>query len=321
MILTIFWIRFCSCFDVNSTLGGTLVPPSRIALYLIMMLPSVQCGQHLRVSRKIVQVAVWCIILSTRSWSLRVELSAQFPAMPMLLTMRPRGPMISRSLVHRMPNGSSDRICPTLQITLGTYASIVATVFLSSNHSMSFWYCFLMSFKTYQCWQLRHGNRWHRQGALLLYGRAGTCGTRRPGESLYQARLLKCLHFCLLQQGEDEYSGNYNNFVEYDRITGTWSSLRTMPLERGHASSSTIPYACGFLIMGGSTNTGKTTDISYYDIPTDVWVKVGDMNKKVNTPACVIYPDPSSMNDLLHCESPFGYSASIQITSDTNIFI
>lgn len=88
-----------------------------------------------------------------------------------------------------------------------------------------------------------------------------------------------------------------------------------MPMARGHASSSTLAYGCGFIIIGGALNGGvMTADISYYDIDTDTWTKIGDLPKEKNTPVCVIYPDWNGGDDWLHCESPKTFSARIQIT-------
>lgn len=86
-----------------------------------------------------------------------------------------------------------------------------------------------------------------------------------------------------------------------------------MLVERGHASSSTIPYGCGFLIMAGSTNSGKTNSIHYYNIETDVWYDIGNLPAKKNTPVCVIYPDANGGDDWLLCESPKSFSETIQI--------
>jgi len=88
------------------------------------------------------------------------------------------------------------------------------------------------------------------------------------------------------------------------------------PNTRGHASSSTLAYGCGLLIMAGSTNEfGKTSDISYYSIPDNEWTKLGDLPASPNTPVCVVYTDPSSV-DWLHCESPDGFSHKIMISAE-----
>ena len=72
-----------------------------------------------------------------------------------------------------------------------------------------------------------------------------------------------------------------------------------MPFTRGHASSSTRAMGCGFIIAGGSTNeNGKTKDISFYDITTDTWTKIGELPNAINTPVCDI-----GVDGYLYCES------------------
>lgn len=117
------------------------------------------------------------------------------------------------------------------------------------------------------------------------------------------------------QEGENEQNGNFNNVVEYD--AGSWTPRADKPFARGHASSSTLAYGCGLIIMAGATNGGgktSTSDISYYSIPDDQWFKIGDLPESHNTPCCVVYTDPSSV-DWLHCESPDGFSHKIRITA------
>ena len=50
--------------------------------------------------------------------------------------------------------------------------------------------------------------------------------------------------------------------------------------------------SCGFLIAGGSSNEfGKVMDISFYDIPSDSWTKIGDLPVAINTPVCDLYEE------------------------------
>ena len=57
---------------------------------------------------------------------------------------------------------------------------------------------------------------------------------------------------------------------------------------------------------------GKTGDISYYDIDSDSWSYVGDLEKDVNTPVCdIAYLDDG---DWLMCVSPGGLSKRRKIS-------
>lgn len=99
------------------------------------------------------------------------------------------------------------------------------------------------------------------------------------------------------QNAGKEYDGNKDNLVEYDADNDKWDSRQNMLFPRGHFSSSVIPYRnCGFLIAGGATNSGMTSDISYYEISTNKWHKIGNLTKPMNTPACGIFAD------YLHCQ-------------------
>jgi hypothetical protein len=52
----------------------------------------------------------------------------------------------------------------------------------------------------------------------------------------------------------NEETGNIDIVTEYVTDTGTWTNRAPMTMKRGHASSATIPYRCGFIIAGGATN-------------------------------------------------------------------
>jgi len=103
------------------------------------------------------------------------------------------------------------------------------------------------------------------------------------------------------QVGENEKSGNVADNYEYDVKNDKWIKLKNMPMTRGHAASSTRAMGCGFIIAGGSTNSNggaKTQDVSFYDIETDSWKKIGDLPTAINTPVCDISP-----NGYMYCES------------------
>jgi N-acetylneuraminic acid mutarotase len=105
------------------------------------------------------------------------------------------------------------------------------------------------------------------------------------------------------QLQQNESLGNQNDLVEWDQDTKTWIRRAYMPLPRGHASSSTVAYGCGFLMIGGAINTGtKTPDISYYGVDSDTWTKIGDLTQKMNTPVCDIIRNLNN-SDWVYCQS------------------
>jgi len=59
--------------------------------------------------------------------------------------------------------------------------------------------------------------------------------------------------------GENEFTGNVDDNYEWNMQGKKWIKKKDMPFTRGHASSSTNPVNCGFMISAGSTNEfGKT---------------------------------------------------------------
>jgi N-acetylneuraminic acid mutarotase len=105
------------------------------------------------------------------------------------------------------------------------------------------------------------------------------------------------------QIAQEEDSGNQDDLVEWDQATKTWIRRADMPLPRGHASSSTIPYGCGFLMIGGAINTGtKTTNIAWYNIETDKWHSIGDLKNKINTPVCDVVKNLNG-TDWIYCQT------------------
>ena len=114
------------------------------------------------------------------------------------------------------------------------------------------------------------------------------------------------------QKGENEWTGNVKDNYEWDSEGEKWIKHTEMTISRGHAASSTRAIGCGYIIAGGSSNQngGHTSDISYYDIPTDTWTKIGDLPEALNTPVCVI------RDGILYCEtghpwSKFSYKREI----------
>lgn len=98
------------------------------------------------------------------------------------------------------------------------------------------------------------------------------------------------------QIGELEKNHNLDELYEYDLLLDQFFARANMPLARGHASSSTLPYACGFLLAGGSVNSGsnvkqRTRDISFYDPSNDTWSSIGQLYSDIKTPICGIWDD------------------------------
>lgn len=103
------------------------------------------------------------------------------------------------------------------------------------------------------------------------------------------------------QIGENEITGNIDVHYEWDAVNEAWLPRARMPFTRSHASSSTnaVP-SCGYILAAGSTNEfGKTADITYYDIATDSWTKLGELPFAVNTPVCAI----DFVGGMYYCET------------------
>ena len=101
--------------------------------------------------------------------------------------------------------------------------------------------------------------------------------------SVTQTYLGKQRHFFVGgQKGEYEAQQNLAELYEFIASNETWAARTFMPFGRGHATSSTRPIGCGFFIAGGAVNSittkkNRTTNILYYDIPTDNWTSIGDL--------------------------------------------
>jgi N-acetylneuraminic acid mutarotase len=100
------------------------------------------------------------------------------------------------------------------------------------------------------------------------------------------------------QKGEQERDGNQAQHFEYDAINDQWFARTNMTIPRSHAASSTRAIGCGFIIVAGCTNGGlKISDISYYDVPSNTWTKIGDLSSALNTPVCDV------SNGVLYCDT------------------
>lgn len=93
------------------------------------------------------------------------------------------------------------------------------------------------------------------------------------------------------QIGENEWTGNLAHVYEFVPATERWIQRTSMPFGRSHATASTMSVGCGFIIAGGAINTGsmtgskmQTSNVTYYDIPTDTWTTIGDLRYPMVTP-------------------------------------
>jgi N-acetylneuraminic acid mutarotase len=119
------------------------------------------------------------------------------------------------------------------------------------------------------------------------------------------------------QLGGNEYNGNRDDLYEYDAVNETWTEWQKMTFPRGHASASTVAVSCGFIVAGGAINSGvdglrqQTSDVSYYDIPSNTWTHIGHLSQNVR-PFCAI----DFVNNYLYCETgslSSKYSSRIRI--------
>jgi hypothetical protein len=102
------------------------------------------------------------------------------------------------------------------------------------------------------------------------------------------------------QEAEIERYGNFADNFEFFAENETWIRRASMPLARGHATSSVRQIGCGFIVAGGSLNRfspkpasgyNRTNDVSYYDIPTNNWTSIGKLPTNGATPIVVIHPN------------------------------
>jgi hypothetical protein len=102
------------------------------------------------------------------------------------------------------------------------------------------------------------------------------------------------------QTGENERTGNVDHNYEWDANKEIWLQRQKLPFPRGHASSSTRAISCGFIMIAGTANVvGPIRDITYYDIPSDKWTKIGELSNSIKTPVC----DIDFVNGYLYCET------------------
>lgn len=102
------------------------------------------------------------------------------------------------------------------------------------------------------------------------------------------------------QRREEEPNGNYDHVFEYNAQTDVWTRRAKMLWPLAHASSSTIPFGCGFIVVAGNTNGAKiTSNITFYNTETDSWTQIGNLPTTTNTPVCDIHRPTST----LFCET------------------
>jgi N-acetylneuraminic acid mutarotase len=162
-------------------------------------------------------------------------------------------------------------------------------------------------------WQLNLGNvntGWVRKANFPYFGNhLGSVTVLKNGVERH--------YFLGGQLKANEPKGNLRDVFEYIPTSDTWVRRASMLFERSHFSSSTTPYKqCGIIIAGGARNGNTTsqrlTDVSYYNIETDSWIKIGDIPDARNTPICTI-----NINDgYYYCitgavAGPWGYRRKI----------
>lgn len=99
------------------------------------------------------------------------------------------------------------------------------------------------------------------------------------------------------QHGDNEETGNTDEMFEYNAVTDVWTKRQSIPYPLGHAAATVRPIGCGFIVAGGRLNHGLSKAITYYDIPTNTWTKIGDLTQEIHTNVCVI------ANGFLRCET------------------
>jgi hypothetical protein len=105
------------------------------------------------------------------------------------------------------------------------------------------------------------------------------------------------------QLQQDEYNRNQADHFEWDSTNKQWIRRASLPVARGHATASTVPYGCGYMVAGGAINGGiQTSDISYYSIDTDTWTSIGNLVHELNSPVCDIV-HLGQNNDWLYCQT------------------
>jgi hypothetical protein len=104
------------------------------------------------------------------------------------------------------------------------------------------------------------------------------------------------------QVGENELNGNVVDVYEFiPSPNERWVRRASMPYGRGHTTTSTRAYKCGFLMAGGAINSytntlNRTSDIHYYHIPSNNWTYIASLQSRKATPKVVVDEE----NDYLY---------------------
>jgi hypothetical protein len=98
------------------------------------------------------------------------------------------------------------------------------------------------------------------------------------------------------QIGEKEVTENLADVFEFFVSNETYVRRASMPFGRSHTTISTRAIGCGFIVAGGSVNSNngkknRTTDILYYDLPTNSWTSIGNIPMRLATPLVDIHPN------------------------------
>ena len=204
--------------------------------------------------------------------------------------------------VHTNPKGEQWSFLPSLPDT-GRGGG--AFFFMKSSNSILY-----ASGATRNVWEVTdHNNTWE------LYLDNLAAGWQTRPDTLYQGNHIS--HVSVWYEGKqrhymaggqvrsNEANGNLDDHVEWDNVNKQWIRRASMNIRRGHASTSTAPYGCGYLIAGGAIQgSNKTTDISYYSIKTDTWTSIGNLPSPINNPVCTIVRLGPN-NDWYYCQTGF----------------
>ena len=96
------------------------------------------------------------------------------------------------------------------------------------------------------------------------------------------------------QKGEYEITENLADTFKFVASKEKWIRRASMPMARSHATASTRPVRCGFIVAGGSLNSitkkkNRTTDVSHYDVTTNSWTSIGNVPVAMATPMVVTH--------------------------------
>ena len=98
------------------------------------------------------------------------------------------------------------------------------------------------------------------------------------------------------QIGENELDGNVGDMFEFLPSTERWIRRASLPSNRSHTTISTRAIGCGFIMAGGTLNSitekkNRTSEILYYDVPTNSWLTIGSIPLPGATPPVFIDDD------------------------------